>query len=128
MGGLRPRLNCSVGVEDPEPTLLDRLLGGRLWRDLDFVLLWAGQTVSVLGSQVTLLALPAAAILMLHASPFQVGLLGALEFLAFPTLGLVAGVWADRLRRRPIMILCDAVRLVALGSIPLSWFLGVLTI
>jgi len=111
-------------VEDPEPTLLDRLLGGRLWRDLDFVLLWAGQTVSVLGSQVTLLALPAAAILMLHASPFQVGLLGALEFLAFPTLGLVAGVYADRVKRRWIMIICDLGRMLALGSIPTAYALG----
>jgi len=111
-------------VEDPAPTLLDRLLGGRLWRDLDFVLLWAGQTVSVLGSQVTLLALPAAAILMLHASPFQVGLLGALEFLAFPTLGLVAGVYADRVKRRWIMIICDLGRMLALGSIPTAYALG----
>ena len=111
-------------MEDPEPTLLDRLLGGRLWRDLDFVLLWAGQTVSVLGSQVTLLALPAAAILMLHASPFQVGLLGALEFLAFPTLGLVAGVYADRVKRRWIMIICDLGRMLALGSIPTAYALG----
>ena len=119
-----PRLNCSVAVEDPAPTLLDRLLGGRLWRDLDFVLLWAGQTVSVVGSQVTLLALPAAAILMLHASPFQVGLLGALEFLAFPTLGLVAGVYADRVKRRWIMIVCDLGRMLALGSIPTAYALG----
>lgn len=111
-------------MEDPAPTLLDRLLGGRLWRDLDFVLLWAGQTVSVLGSQVTLLALPAAAILMLHASPFQVGLLGALEFLAFPTLGLVAGVYADRVKRRWIMIICDLGRMLALGSIPTAYALG----
>jgi len=91
-------------VGDPEPRLLDRLLGGPLWRDFNFVLLWAGQTVSELGSQVSLLALPAAAILMLHASPFQVGLLGALAFLAFPTLGLVAGVYVDRVKRRWIMI------------------------
>jgi len=111
-------------VEDPAPTLLDRLLGGRLWRDLDFVLLWAGQTVSELGSQVTLLALPAAAILMLHASPFQVGLLGALEFLGFPTLGLVAGVYADRVKRRWIMIICDLGRMLALGSIPAAYALG----
>ncbi len=109
---------------DPAPTLVDRLLGGRLWRDLDFVLLWAGQTVSELGSQITLLALPAAAILMLHASPFQVGLLGALEFLAFPTLGLVAGVYADRVKRRWIMIVCDLGRMLALGSIPAAYALG----
>jgi len=111
-------------VGDPEPRLLDRLLGGPLWRDFNFVLLWAGQTVSELGSQVSLLALPAAAILMLHASPFQVGLLGALAFLAFPTLGLVAGVYVDRVKRRWIMIVCDVGRMLALGSVPTAYALG----
>jgi MFS family permease len=90
--------------------------------------LWAGESVSVLGSQVTLLAVPTVAILILHAGPFQVGVLSALEFLAFPTLGLVAGVYADRLRRRPIMIVCDIGRALALGSIPVTFVLGVLTL
>jgi MFS family permease len=90
--------------------------------------LWAGETVSVFGSQVTLLAVPTVAILILHAGPFQVGVLSALEFLAFPTLGLVAGVYADRLRRRPIMILCDIGRALALGSIPVAFVLGGLTL
>lgn len=57
----------------------------------------------------------------------QVGTLAALEFLAFPVLGLVAGVWADRLRRRPLLIVCDVLRMLALGSIPAAWALGVLT-
>ena len=95
------------------------MLGGRLWGHSDFLKLWAGDTVSQFGSQVTLLAVPTVAILLLHAGPFQVGVLSALEFLAFPTLGLVAGVYADRLRRRPIMIACDLGRFLALGSIPL---------
>jgi MFS family permease len=71
---------------------------------------------------------PTVAILILHAGPFQIGLLSALEFLAFPTLGLVAGVYADRLRRRPIMITCDLGRLLALGSIPVAFALGRLTL
>ena len=111
-------------MEDAVPTLIDRLLGGRLWRDVDFVLLWAGQTVSEVGSQVSLLALPATAILLLHARPFQVGLLGALQFLAFPTLGLLAGVYVDRVKRRWIMITCDAGRMLALGSVPAAYALG----
>jgi MFS family permease len=90
--------------------------------------LWVGETVSVFGSQVTLLAVPTVAILILHAGPFQVGVLSALEFLAFPTLGLVAGVYADRLRRRPIMIVCDIGRALALGSIPVAFVLDVLTL
>src|SRR2546425_10393552 len=101
---------------------------GKLWRHADFLKLWTGETVSVFGSQVTLLAVPTVAILILHAGPFQVGLLSALEFLAFPTLGLVAGVYADRLRRRPIMIVCDLGRMLALGSIPLAFVLNLLTL
>jgi MFS family permease len=104
------------------------VLGGRLWRHPDFLKLWAGETVSRFGSQVTLLAVPTVAILVLHAGPFQVGVLSALEFLAFPTLGLVAGVYADRLRRRPIMIACDLGRMLALGSIPVAFLVNALTL
>jgi Transmembrane secretion effector len=104
------------------------VLGGRLWRHPDFLKLWLGETVSQFGSQVTLLAVPTVAILVLHAGPFQVGILSALEFLAFPTLGLVAGVYADRLRRRPIMIVCDLGRMLALGSIPVAFLINALTL
>ncbi|TMD42994.1 MAG: MFS transporter [Chloroflexi bacterium] len=104
------------------------MLRGRLWRHPDFLKLWAGETVSEFGSQVTLLAVPTVAILVLHAGPFQVGILSALEFLAFPTLGLVAGVYADRIKRRPIMIACDIGRLLALGSIPIAFTLNALTL
>ena len=113
-------------MEATQPPFADRLLGGRLWRDADFAKLWIGQSVSVLGSQVSQLALPTVAILLLRATPFQVGLLGALEFLAFPVLGLVAGVYADRLRRLRIMISCDIVRLLLLASVPVAWLLGLL--
>ena len=108
--------------------LLSSLAGGRLWRHPDFLKLWTGQSLSQFGTAVTQLALPTAAILLLHAGPVQIGVLGALEFLAFPTLGLFVGVWADRLRRRPIMIVCDSVRMLALGSVPAAWLLGSLTI
>ena len=104
------------------------MLRGKLWRHPDFLKLWAGESVSVFGSQVTVLAVPTVAILILHAGPFQVGILSALEFLAFPTLGLVAGVYADRLRRRPIMIICDIGRALALGSIPVAFLLNLLTL
>jgi MFS family permease len=106
----------------------DRALGGRLWRDADFMRLWIGQTVSEAGTQVSQLAVPTVAILLLGATPFQVGLLTALEFLPFPVLGLVAGVYADRLRRRPLMIASDLGRLVALLSIPIAFSFGVLRI
>ena len=99
----------------------------KLWRDGEFLKLWWGQAISELGSQVSTLALPTVAILILSATPFQVGLLEALQFLAFPVLGLIAGVYADRLRRRPIMIACDVLRLAALGSVPVTYTLGALT-
>lgn len=115
-------------VDGAQKSLADRLLGGRLWRDADFVKLWLGQFVSETGSQVSALALPTVAILILHATPFQVGLLSALEFLAFPTLGLIAGVYADRFRRIRIMAGCDVLRTLIYGSVPLAWAFGALHI
>lgn len=103
------------------------MLGGKLWRDGEFLKLWGGQAISEVGSQVSLLALPTVAILVLGASPFQVGLLAACENLAFPILGLVAGVYVDRMRRRPIMIVCDVGRLLALASVPVAFELNVLS-
>ena len=105
------------------------MLGGnRLWRHSDFIKLWAGQTISVIGSEVTVLALPTIAILQLHATPVQVGILAALQQIAFPVLALFAGVIADRMRRRPLMIAADSVRAVAALSIPLAAAVGALTL
>jgi MFS family permease len=95
-------------------------LTGRLWRHHDFLRLWGGETVDLFGGQVIDLALPSIAILGLRANPFQVGLLVGLEFAAYPLLGLIAGVWADRLPRRPIMILSNVGPLLAYASIPLA--------
>lgn len=86
----------------------------------DFNKLWLGQTVSLLGSAVTLFALPTLAVLVLHATALQVGALTALETLPFPVLGMLVGVIADRVSRRRIMIGADVVRLAALASIPLA--------
>jgi MFS family permease len=100
---------------------------GKLWRDGEFLKLWSGQAISEIGSQISMLALPTVAILLLGATPFQVGLLAAFETLAFPALGLIAGVYVDRLRRRPIMIACDLGRLLALGSVPIAFAFNALT-
>jgi len=75
---------------------------------------------------VTLLALPSVAILTLGAKPYQVGLLEAAQFLAFPLLGLPAGVWVDRLSRKAVMIVADVGRAAALAYIPIAWALHVL--
>ena len=104
------------------------MLTGPLLGQPAFRRLWLGQSVSELGSQVTTLAMPLAAVLVLHASTFSVGLLTTAGFAAFLLVGLPAGAWVDRLRRRPVMIAADAVRAVALASIPVAYGLGVLTL
>ena len=97
-------------------------------RNPDFVRLWTAQTISQFGTQVSLLALPLVAISLLRASAFDVALLGTVEFLPFILFSLPAGAWVDRLRRRPILILGDMGRALALSSIPVAFGLGVLTI
>ena len=99
-----------------------------LLRQADFQRLWVGETISQFGSQVSLLAIPYIATVLLKATAFEVALLGALQFLPFMLFTLPAGAWVDRLRRRPILISGDLVRVVALGTIPAAWGLGVLTI
>jgi MFS family permease len=99
-----------------------------LWRDPDFLKLWAAQAISQLGTQVTLLALPLAAILVLDASATEVALLGAVEVLPFLLFTLPAGVWVDRLPRRPILVITDLARAAALASIPLAYAVDALTL
>jgi MFS family permease len=99
---------------------------GGLWSHPDFLRLWAGQTVSVMGSLTTRLALPLLAIVTLRASAFEVALLAAADVLAGVLFGLVAGVVVDRLPRRPLMIAADLLRALILGSIPAAAAFGVL--
>jgi MFS family permease len=101
---------------------------GGLWHHLDFRRLWIGETVSQLGSMVSGLALPLVAILVVHATTFEVGVLTALESAAFLLVGLPAGAWVDRMRFRAVLIVNDLLRAAALASIPLAQLLGVLTI
>ena len=86
--------------------------------------LWAGQTISIFGSLISRTALPFAAILVLHATPVQMAILSAADLVPGFLFGLVAGVWVDRLRRRPILIAADIGRAVLLASIPLAAFFG----
>lgn len=112
-----------MSTTQPETAVRSTLL-----RHSGFRRLWFGQTVSVFGSQVTVLALPLAAVLVLHASTFQVGLLTTAEFAPFLVIGLPTGVWVDRIRRRPIMIAADVLRAVTLASVPVAYALGLLTL
>ena len=86
----------------------------------DFRLLWIGQSVSDVGTSVSAVVLPLVAVLYLHASAFEVGLLSALEWLPWLLIGLPAGVWVDRSRKRPLLIWCDVARLAFIGSLPLG--------
>jgi MFS family permease len=112
----------------PVPGAEVRPRRGGLWHHLDFRRLWIGETVSQFGTQISQLALPLVAILVVHASTFEVGLLTAIEMLGFLIVGLPAGAWVDRMRFRSVLIVNDVLRAVALGSIPLAQALGLLTI
>jgi MFS family permease len=101
---------------------------GPLWRQRNFTLLWTGQTISLTGSAVTAIALPLAAITMLRASVIQVGLLTAATYGAFIVVSLPAGLIVDRFPKRPIMVCCDAARLVLIGSVPVAAALHRLTL
>lgn len=104
----------------------DRFTG--LWRHPDFLRLWTGQTISVFGSLTTRLALPFTAVVYLDARPLQVALVTASDVLAGICFALFAGVWVDRLRRRPIMIAADLGRAAIIGSVPLAAVFGALRI
>ncbi len=90
-----------------------------LWRNHDFLKLWAGETVSLFGSQVTELALPLVAIYTLTANARQLGMLNAARFAPFLLVTLVAGALVDRHRRRPVLIGSNLGRALLIGSIPM---------
>ncbi len=97
-----------------------------LWGHADFLKLWTGQVISELGSRITREGLPITAVLMLGATPAQMGFLAALNGLAVLCFGLPAGVWVDRIRRRPVMIASDIGRALLLCAVPTAAWLGML--
>jgi MFS family permease len=99
-----------------------------VWRQRDFVKVWSAATVSVMGSQITLIAFPFIAAKMLNASVFQISLLTAVEMLPFLLFTLPAGAWLDRIRRKPVLIAADTIRGVVLLSVPFAYLFGNLTI
>jgi len=98
--------------------------GGSLWRDRNFLTMWSGQALSQFGAQVIELAIPVLAVLLLHATDAQVGYLNAAATAAFLVVGLPAGAWIDRMRKRRVMIVADGVRALALAVIPLLHLTG----
>ena len=97
-----------------------------LSRSPDFVKLWSGYTIAVIGSQITVLALPLTAILVLGASATETGLLVAVRMAPALGLGLLIGAWVDRLPRRPIMVVSDIGSALVIGSVPAAAALGIL--
>jgi MFS family permease len=99
-----------------------------LWRHRDFRHLWAAETVSQVGTQITLVALPVLAVTILHATPLEMGVLTALETAAFLLIGLPAGAWVDRWRRKRVLVVSDLVRAAALATLPIAWVFDLLTL
>src|SRR5664279_4680575 len=95
-----------------------------LLRDLAYRRLWTSILISSFGGQVTMLALPLTAAVLLHASPTQMGLLTAMEILPFVLFSLPAGVWLDRVRKLPVYVVGECTIGVVVASVPLAWWAG----
>ncbi|GGZ51001.1 MFS transporter [Streptomyces inusitatus] len=100
--------------------------GGSLWRNGDFLKLWLGETLSLLGAHVTHLALPLTAISAFNATDEQVGVLRFLQLVPYLGLALLFGVWVDRTRRRRLMLGANTIRMVLLALVPVLHWLGAL--
>jgi MFS family permease len=98
-----------------------------LWRNRDYLLLLSGQTVSSFGTQASQLAFPLLVLILTH-SPIQAGIISGLRLVPYIVLGLPVGAWVDRWDRKRLMIGCDIIRALALGSIPFAYSIGQLTI
>lgn len=107
-------------------TMTQMRTGRRLWRHPAFMLFWSGETVSLFGTQITLLALPLTAVLTLHATAAQLGIVRFAEAFPYVLFTLVFGAWVDRRRRRPVLILANAARTVLIGLVPLLAILHLL--
>ena len=100
------------------------LPAGDLLRDATYRRLWSSIVISSFGGQVTMLALPLTAAVLLHASPTQMGVLTAMEIAPFVLFSLPAGVWLDRVRKLPVYIAGEAALSLIVASVPLAWWLG----
>ncbi|MDQ1305051.1 MAG: hypothetical protein QG671_880 [Actinomycetota bacterium] len=100
----------------------------RLWRHHDFRALWVGDTISQVGTQLSVFVLPVLAIQTLGAQEAQLGMLTACETAAFLLVGLPAGAWVDRWRKRRVLIVNDLLRAVLFASVPVAWWFDVLSL
>jgi MFS family permease len=113
-----------MAMEQMAPVPAAKPWGGILRASALFRRMWAAQTVSVFGDAITSIAIPTVAVLTLKTSAFTVGALGAISWAAWPLIGLPAGVWVDRLPRRPLLVAADLMRLALIASVPIAWAFG----
>lgn len=107
---------------------LGKLRSDPLLRKPDFRRFWLSSVLTNFGAQVTMLALPLCAVLLLRATPAEMGMLAAIQSLPFLLFGLPTGVLLDRKRRLPVMLASDTMVALALASVPLAWWLGILSV
>ena len=93
-----------------------------------FARYWTAAAISSFGSAVTAVAMPVLVVQLLSATPFEVGVVNAAQFVPYALLGLIAGVYTDRWRRKPILVWASVGRALSLGAIPILWLAGVLHI
>jgi len=101
-----------------------RLAPDDLLRDATYRRLWTSILISSFGGQVTMLALPLTAAVLLHASPTQMGLLTAMEIIPFVLFSLPSGVWLDRVRKLPVYVLGETALAFIVASVPFAWWMG----
>lgn len=117
-----------MATRTKELPILNAFRNDELLRNGDFRRYWSSAIINGFGSYVSALAIPLCAVLLLKASPAQMGMMGAAAALPFALLGLPAGVFLDRNRKLPILLASKAVQAMSLASIPLAWWLGLLTV
>ena len=101
-----------------------KLPPGDLLRDATYRRLWTSILISSFGGQVTMLALPLTAAVLLNASPTQMGLLTAMEILPFVLFSLPSGVWLDRVRKLPVYVVGESALALVVASVPFAWWMG----
>lgn len=112
---------------DPNHNSVARGKADSLWKNSDFMNLWGGETLSQIGTRITAVALPLTAIISLNASPGEIGLLGAVQYAPILLVSLFAGVWLDRHRHRPALIITHLGRAALLSLIPILYIADMLT-
>ncbi|MBU4464755.1 MAG: MFS transporter, partial [Actinobacteria bacterium] len=93
-----------------------------------FARYWTAATISSFGASATAVAMPVLVVQLLGATPFEVGVVNAAQFVPYALVGLIAGVYTDRWRRKPILVWASVGRALCLGAVPVLWLLGVLNV